>query len=636
MSGTIERLGLEGVGAAVVAPSTTRFVVWAPYFSRVSVRLLAAGGDRVVALEPGERGYHRGVVEGCPAGTLYRYVADDRQLADPASRSQPHGVLGPSEVVDPDSRRWEESGYRPLPLARQVIYECHVGSLSAAGTLDGVVSVLDHVSELGATAIELMPICELAGTRNWGYDGVFPFAVASSYGGPPALARLVEACHRRGLAVVLDVVHNHLGPVGNVLTSFGPYLTDRYKTPWGPAMNFDQPGSDEVRGFFFESVVQWFADFHIDALRLDAVHSIMDTSSLRFLSELSVLAAKLEDLLQRPCPLIAESASNDPAVVTPISEGGLGLHAQWNDDFHHALHAAITGERVGYYVDFHGVQDLARAMDAGFVYQGQRSTFRGCRHGAPSGHLAPERFVVFAQNHDHVGNRPLGRRLASLVPMHRLELVAALVLLAPGVPLIFMGEEYAEKAPFPFFVDYVDPVLLAAVREGRVKQLGGLGFAQDPLDPADQATYASSTLDRSQLGHEENRRLFDLYKALIGVRLAHPSLSQARRCDVSAWAQGKALVLLRSIEGDPSCAIFNVGPEPTTVSAPQAISGTCVERMLWRRELGTERTGIDGEGAPDLSDRLREQSGDLVAPGEAVSLKAWSFWFALAELQGLR
>ena len=329
---------------------------------------------RLVRLDAADGGYHEATVGGLGPGARYRLVLDDgRELADPVSRAQPDGVSGPSEVFDPLAHRWGDGGFVSRPLWQHVIYEAHIGTLTPAGTFDSAIDVLDELAELGITAVEPLPVAQFSGTRNWGYDGVFPYAVQHSYGGPAAFQRFVDAAHQRGMAVVLDVVYNHLGPEGNVLDAFGPYFTDRYRTPWGPAINFDGPGSDQVRRYFVENALTWFRDFHVDALRLDAVHGIVDPTANPFLSELAGAAEQLGTVLGHRFDLIAESADNDPRVVSPTAVGGLGLDAQWNDDFHHALHAALTGERQGYYADFGDLGQLARSMSEGFVFQGEYS-----------------------------------------------------------------------------------------------------------------------------------------------------------------------------------------------------------------------------------------------------------------------
>ncbi|MCZ7525999.1 MAG: malto-oligosyltrehalose trehalohydrolase [Acidimicrobiia bacterium] len=458
-------------------------------------------------------------------GNRYRYRLDgDRELPDPASCSQPEGVHGPSAVVDPEFP-WSDAGWSPPPLPRWVLYELHVGTFSPEGTFDGVVPHLDRLADLGVTAVELMPVAEFPGPRNWGYDGVDLFAAHHGYGGLDGLRRLVDACHSRGLAVVLDVVYNHLGPEGNHLPDYGPYLTDRYRTEWGPALDFDGPGSDAVRDFFVENARFWAVHAHVDGFRLDAVHAIVDPTAYPFVEELTAAVHALGAELGRPLPVIAESSDSDPLLTAPADRGGRGLDAQWNDDFHHALRTALTGERAGYYADYRGIVDLAEAFARGFVHRGRRSPFRGRRHGRPDPAVPaePGRLVVFAQNHDQVGNRPRGDRLDAEVPFEARKLAAACVLLAPSIPLIFMGEEYGETAPFPYFTSHTDPSLVEAVRRGRREELAAFSWPEEPPDPQAEATFRSAVLDPALARRGHHRRLHDLYRRLLELRRRIPA-----------------------------------------------------------------------------------------------------------------
>jgi maltooligosyltrehalose trehalohydrolase len=530
--------------------------------------VFGAGSDH--PLEPVGGGHHAGLVP-CGPGTRYRYRLDGTTVAaDPASRSQPEGVHGPSEVLDLAAHRWSDDGFHSVPLDDALLYELHVGTFTAGGTFEAAAEQLDDLVALGVTHVEVMPVAQFPGSRNWGYDGVFPYAVQDTYGGAAGLQRFVDQCHRRGLAVVLDVVYNHLGPEGNVLPLFGPYLTDRYRTPWGPAVNLDGPGSDAVREFFIANALSWLEDFHVDALRLDAVHQLIDRGARPFLAELAESVRLLSEHSGRSLQLIAESADNDPRVVTPVTSGGFGMDAQWNDDFHHAVHAAVTAERHGYYVDFGRADDIARVMEQGFVYQGQYSRFRKRRHGAPSTHVDPASFVVYAQNHDQVGNRPDGRRLTTLVSAAQAELAAALVLLSPGVPLLFMGEEYGETNPFPYFVDHSDPDLVEAVRRGRAgEHEPGGAVAPDPAAPG---TYAAAKLDRSTRDDAGHVRRWELYRSLVSLRRAEPALRRASRQDTRAYAQGPVVTLLRTVDAVTVVACFNLGPLPAEGRLPAAES----------------------------------------------------------------
>jgi maltooligosyltrehalose trehalohydrolase len=592
------------VGATPLDGSTTRFVVWAPQHERVRLHLL--GPDRIIDLQPGPDGYHSSTAE-CGVGARYRYVLSGREYADPASRSQPDGVHGPSEVVDLGTHEFADSDYRPRPVWDHVIYELHVGTFSAEGTFEAVIAELDDLAELGVSAIEIMPVAQFPGRRNWGYDGVFPFAVQNSYGGYTGLQQLVDACHARHLAVMLDVVYNHLGPEGNVLGDYGPYFTDRYATPWGKAVNFDGPGSDQVRGYFIQNAQQWLRDFHIDALRLDAVHEIIDRNATTFLRELARQTGELSGLLGSPRYLIAESADNDPRLVTPAEAGGIGLDAQWNDDFHHALHSALTGEQTGYYVDYGPVEDLARAMDGGFVYQGEYSRFRKRSHGASSTNVAPERFVIFAQNHDHIGNRPKSDRLVTMISAAQARLVAALVLLSPGIPLLFMGEEYGEPAPFPYFVDHGDPDLIEAVRKGRAEEFASLADEGQLFDPADESTFQAARIHRQLRREADHRSLCELTGELIALRRQNPALRRSERADARAHADKGVITLVRSSVLDTVTCLFNLTGETSTATLPPA--GLAADgpqsQQCWHSLLGS--------GAKELP------------PGTAVELGPFEF-----------
>jgi maltooligosyltrehalose trehalohydrolase len=539
--------GEDRLGARLLEGGRCSFTVWAPRPRSVELRL----EERIIPLARDERGYCRAIVEGVRAGARYSYRLDgERERPDPASALQAEGVHGRSEVVDPTAHIWRDGGWRGLPLAEYVIYELHVGTFTPAGTLAAVEARLDELSALGITALELMPLAEFPGARNWGYDGVQLFAVHRAYGGPAALARLVDACHARGLAVILDVVYNHLGPEGNYLREFGPYFTDRYRTPWGDAINFDGRGSDEVRRFFVENALRWLEDLHVDALRLDAVHGIADRSATPFLEELALEVRALEEQSGRRLLLIAESDLNDPRLIRPWAAGGLGLDAQWSDDFHHALHALITGERGGYYQDFGELGQLARVLRDGYALCGEHSRFRGRRHGrAPEG-CAPSQFVVYAQDHDQVGNRALGERLSALVPREALELAACATLLSPFVPLLFMGEEHGELAPFLYFVSHGDPGLVAAVRSGRRADCARIGSDAEPPDPQAEETFARSRLDWSLREREPHRSLLALHRELLRLRRARPAFAVQTRpapgaVETTVLEGDRVLLLLR-------------------------------------------------------------------------------------------
>jgi maltooligosyltrehalose trehalohydrolase len=488
--------------------------VWAPLAERVA--LLHRGSS--VELDKDSDGWWTGPV--LEHGEDYAFRVDGAgPLPDPRSASQPAGVHGPSRVVDHDRFAWTDAGWRPPAWETGLVYELHVGTFTPAGTFEAAVERLDHLVTLGVTHVELMPVAEFPGTRGWGYDGVDLYAPHHAYGGPDGLKRLVDACHRRGLAVLLDVVYNHLGPDGNHLGAFGPYFTDRYRTPWGAAVNLDGPHSDEVRRFFLDNARQWLVDYRLDGLRVDAVHAIVDTRALHFVEELTREVRAVEAATGRPKVLVAEDDRNDPRLVRPLEEGGYGLDAVWNEDFHHALHALLTGESDGYYRDFGRVADLAKVLTEGLVYDGVPSLHRRRSHGRPAVGVPGRRFVACLQNHDQVGNRAVGERTSRLLHPSALLTGAALVLTAPFVPMLFAGEEWGASTPFLYFTDHGDPDLAAAVRRGRRAEFAAFGWdpAQVP-DPQDPATLAASRLDWEETEREPHRSVLEWHRALIALR----------------------------------------------------------------------------------------------------------------------
>ena len=587
------------LGASLLPDIRCHFLVFAPSAETVEVRLLSPG-ERVVLLERDDLGYHHGVVGGVKAGARYLYRLDGgKELPDPASRFQPQGVHGPSMVIDPDAFSWMGLKWRGIPLSSYILYEIHVGTYTPEGTFDAVIPRLDSLVELGITAVELMPVSQFPGTRNWGYDGVFPFAVQESYGGPEGLKRLVDACHLRSLAVVLDVVYNHLGPEGNYLSDFGPYFSDRYRAPWGSAVNFDGPFSDEVRRFFQENALYWLREFHVDALRLDAIHGIMDFSASPFLSELAGAVRDLRKEEGRMIYLIPESDLNDARIVTPRDEGGYGLDAQWSDDFHHALHTLLTEERDGYYGDFGGIGHLGRAFTDGFVYSGQYSAYRKRRHGNPSRHLPAGKFVVFAQNHDQVGNRMRGDRLARLVCFESLKLAAGVVLLSPFLPLLFMGEEYGEVAPFLYFVHHGDTDLIEAVRKGRKEEFAAFGWKGEIPDPQDEDTFRRSRPDAALRESGNHARLLELHRELIRIRKTDPVLRRTDRegMEVVPFEKERSLFILRRDGSARTAAVFHFGDVPAYLPLP--LPGERWEKVLDSADV---RWGGLGGAAPERTD----------------------------------
>jgi maltooligosyltrehalose trehalohydrolase len=519
-------------------------------------------------MEKGDRGYHFAVVEPMAAGTRYLYRLDgSRELPDPASRFQPEGVHGPSQLVDTNAFEWTDRDWSGLDLEASIFYELHVGTFTRAGTFDALIGHLDELRSLGVTTIEVMPVAQFPGGRNWGYDGAFPFAPQNTYGGPEGLCRLVGAAHAQGLAVALDVVYNHLGPEGNYLGVYAPYFTDRYRTPWGEAINYDGAGSDEVRRFFRENALYWLEQYHFDALRLDAVHGIFDFSALPFLAELKTSVAELSRRLGRPIHLIAESDLNDARIIAPRQRGGYEIDAQWSDDFHHSLHTLLTKETTGYYQDFGRTWHLAQTLRDGWCYRGQYSQYRQRRHGNSPEGISAAHFVVCNQNHDQVGNRAAGERLSALVDFEALKLAAGVTLLSPYLPLLFMGEEYAETAPFQYFISHADQELVEAVCRGRREEFAAFGWQDMVPDPKDEETFHRSHLQHRLKEEEPHSTLLRFYRKLISLRKQW-NLGDNAKWEVREGEQD-TIVLIREHPTSHLAMIFNFAGSAVTPAPPE-------------------------------------------------------------------
>ena len=590
------------LGATYLKDNRCQFLVWAPLIQNVCVHIVSPK-EVILPLEKDAQGYHKAIVEGVEPGSRYFYRLDgQKERSDPASRFQPQGVHGPSQVVE-SNFAWKDSQWSGISLHKYIIYELHVGAFTGEGTFDAIIPHLDGLKDLGITAVELMPVAQFPGNRNWGYDGVYLFAVQNSYGGPEGLKRLVNACHQKGLAVVLDVVYNHLGPEGNYVTDFGPYFTDRYKTPWGAAINFDGPYSDEVRRFFIENALFWLTEFHIDALRLDALHAILDISSYPFLEELAVSFHQQVEKLGRKAYLIGESSANDARLIRPREIGGFNLDAQWNDDFHHSLHVLLTGERTGYYQDFGQLELLAKAFQEGFAYSGQYSCYRQRKHGVSSKNIPAHCFVVFAQNHDQAGNRVNSERLTELVSFETLKLAAGVVLLSPFIPLIFMGEEYGEEAPFPYFVSHSEPELVKAVREGRRREFAAFQWQGELPDPVDEATFIRAKLNHRLRESGKHRVLLEFYRELIRLRKETPALAYLSKdnIDVEGFEEHKLLLIHRWKDKSEVIAVFNLNDSQVLATLP-------VPMGRWHKNLDSaeERWQGTGSNIPELLDSKGE------------------------------
>jgi maltooligosyltrehalose trehalohydrolase len=527
------------------------FEVWAPGAERVDLVLAEERRPMRRAEPDGDGGRTGWWILDAPdlgAGTDYAYSLDGgAPRPDPRSRWQPEGVHGPSRLVDGGDVAPAGEGWRGSHVPSAVLYELHIGTFTDGGTFDAAAARLDYLVELGVTAVSMMPVNAFPGRHGWGYDGVGLFAVQEAYGGPAGLRRFVEACHGRGLGVILDVVYNHLGPGGNYLGEFGPYFTHRHETPWGPAVNLDAAGSDEVRRFFLDNALMWLREYELDGLRLDAVHAIVDTSAVHLLEELAAEVDALSAQLGRPLWLIAESDLNDPRLLWSRERGGYGLDAQWSDDFHHALHAAVTGETDGYYGDFGRLTHLATALKEAYVYAGSHSRYRQRRHGRPPHGLTGHRFLGYIQNHDQIGNRARGERIGHLAGPERQKVAAALVLTAPFIPMLFQGEEWAASSPFQYFTDH-DDELGGAVREGRRAEFAAFGWdPTDVPDPQDPSTFLRSKLRWSERDASPHREVEAWYRQLIALRRSSPDLLDGRMesVEVDVDERNGTLVLRR-------------------------------------------------------------------------------------------
>ena len=557
-----------GSRAGSRAGSRGRFDVWAPLPSRVRLSV----GDDVLPMERGADGWWSPAGE-VPVGEVdYGYLLDERPdpLPDPRSRRQPQGVHGRSRTVDPDAFRWTDGSWTGRQLAGSVIYELHVGAFTPGGTLDEVLGKLDHLRDIGVDFVEIMPVNAFNGRWNWGYDGVLWYAVHEEYGGPMAYQRLVDGCHAAGLGVIQDVVYNHLGPSGNYLPLYGPYLSEEGASTWGAHVNLDGQGAAEVRRYILDNVTMWFEDFHVDALRLDAVHALSDRSRTHLLEEMAVEVAALSSYRNRPMTLIAESDLNDPLLVRPREAGGWGLDAQWSDDYHHAVHVALTRDTSGYYADFEQLSALGKVCEKGFFHDGTYSSFRGHAHGHPvdTGHMPTWRLVVCNQNHDQVGNRAAGDRPSDPSPGHldddQLACAALLTLAGPFTPMLFMGEEWAASSPFCFFTSHPEPELGRATGEGRMKEFAKMGW--DPAvvpDPQDPQTYLRSKLDWAELTSGRHAVLLECYRRLAGLRRTIPALTDPSFSSTSCTAEEETRVF--TMQRGDVLVVVNFGDAPATV-----------------------------------------------------------------------
>ena len=544
-------------------------VVWAPLAEKVEVVL--PDKNISIPLVKYDLGYWETTTDILNPEDLYKYIINgDKELPDPASVSQPQGVHGYSQAWNTSDFKWTDRNYNYVPLEEYIIYELHTGTFTEEATFAGIAKKLDYLKELGINAIEIMPVAQFPGNRNWGYDGVFPFAVQNSYGGAKGLQQLVDLCHQKGLAVILDVVYNHLGPEGNYLGAFAPYFTDKYNTPWGKALNFDDAWNYGVRRYFIENVLMWFRDFHIDALRMDAVHAIKDFSPDHILKEIKHYVNQLMLETGRKHYLIVECDLNDVRFINPLHEDGYGMDAQWVDEFHHALRVTAGQERSGYYGDFEGISHLAKSYNDAYVYDGIYSPGRAKIFGTKASKNQGHQFVVFSQNHDQVGNRMLGERTSQLQSFEMQKLLAGAVLVSPFLPMLFMGEEWAEPNPFLYFVSHTDPALIEGVRKGRKAEFAAFHAQGEAPDPQAEETFKQSKLQWNLLEEEHHQTMFRYYQRLIWLRKQHPVLKQLNRnqMEVHCNEEQQTVVLYRWEGSHQLLAVMNFSKMQQLVMLP--------------------------------------------------------------------
>lgn len=541
-------------GVSFLEDGTASVVLWAPHAQTAAIIL---NDNLTLPFHKVEKGYWTLSTDKIKPLDRYRFLLDGtKQLPDPASRSQPGGVHGPSQAVDLTGYNWTSNEWQAPPLSDYIIYELHTGTFTAEGTFEGIETKLSYLKELGITALEIMPVAQFPGNRNWGYDGVFPYAVQNSYGGVNGLKKLVDACHRHGLAVILDVVYNHVGPEGNYFNEFGPYFTEKYNTPWGNAINFDDAGCDEVRNYFVQNVLMWLRDYRIDALRLDAVHAIKDFSPVHILQEMRQAVDELMAVTGQTHYLIIEFDLNDKRFIDPVEQHGYGMDAQWEDEFHHALRVTAGGERNGYYSDFEGIKHLAKSYRDAYVYDGVYSEERQKTFGTKTDNPGRQ-FVVFSQNHDHVGNRMLGERSSVLFSTGMQKLMAAAVMVSPYLPMLFMGEENGEQNPFLYFVSHGDEQLIEAVRKGRKDEFKAFHAQGEAPDPQDAETFNRSKLNWESQCNAEQKNMLLYYKELIHLRKTLPALRNLNRNNVSVtFNEDQQTLQLERWEGDNQVYCF--------------------------------------------------------------------------------
>lgn len=587
-------------------------MLWAPLATHVSVKVY--GQSSAIPLKRDELGHWCLKTSQLQPQDLYTFVLDgDNDFPDPASLCQPQGVHGPSQAIDIRSFSWTDEGWVNPALDAYLMYEIHTGTFTPEGTFEGIETKLDYLKSLGVNAIELMPVAQFSDSRNWGYDGVYPYAVQNTYGGASGLQHLIDSCHAKGIAVVLDIVYNHFGPEGNYLPEFGPYLTGKYCTPWGQAVNFDDAWCDGVRRYVVENALMWFRDFHVDALRLDAVHAIKDFSPVHILQEIRQQVDQLMDSTGRSYHLIVENDLNDPRFINPLTEQGYGMDAQWTDEFHHALRVTAGEEKQGYYTDFEPITDLAKAYTDAYVYDGQFSAERHKIFGQKAENNPGRQFIVFSQNHDQVGNRKGGERTSQLFSYDMLRLLAGAVMVSPYVPMLFMGEEWGETSPFYYFVSHTEPELVEAVREGRKKEFASFHSDGDVPDPQSNETFEKTKLKWEHLQEESHQTLLRYYQTLIALRRQLPALHRLERKQLAVFPDPdkQTLLLHRWHEDQAVLCLMNFASQSQSVSLPIDADG-------WQK--------IVDSADPQWQPRSGTSSApDVVSGTDSITLQPESF-----------
>ncbi|WP_207428062.1 malto-oligosyltrehalose trehalohydrolase [Pedobacter sp. SYSU D00535] len=592
----------RSLGVNFTSGGQAEILVWAPKAKQVE--LLLTDSQQKISLEEQEFGYWTAKTATIKPGDKYSFLLDgEKERPDPASLQQEETVHGPSIAFDLKAFKWDDQDWNNQDLEDYILYELHTGTFTEEGTFAGIEQKLDYLKELGVNAIEIMPVAQFPGGRNWGYDGVLPYATQNTYGGPEALQRLVQACHKAGIAVVLDVVYNHMGPEGNYLGDFGHYFTEKYNTPWGNALNFDDAWCDGVRQYFIENVLMWFRDFHIDALRMDAVHAIKDFSPVHILREIKLRVDELMKETGRRHYLIVELDLNDTRFINPLSEQGFGMDAQWIDEFHHALRVTAGEERNGYYSDFTGITHLAKSYQDAYVYDGQFSPHRQKTFGIKAESNPGKQFIVFSQNHDQVGNRMLGERTSQLVSFDMQKLMAGAVLVSPYLPMLFMGEEYAETHPFLYFVSHTDTELAEAVRKGRKAEFAAFHAEGEAPDPVSEETFNESKLQWQLLTKDPHATMFSFYKKLIQLRKELPALHRLNRklLQVEADEASQTLSLLRSYENQHVFVAMNFSQQEQDLKTPNGYKWKNVLNSAAPEWGGTATAPAEIEGGATLS-----------------------------------